>query len=69
MGKSIADMGETATRIARLLDIKPRDKVLEVGCGAGGLAQYMECEYIGIDYSETLIRRCMEFYQKSAEIF
>lgn len=64
--KSAADMGETAEKIIRLLDIKPTDRVLEVGCGAGGLAQYMECEYIGIDFSITLVKRCMEFYQKSA---
>ncbi len=64
--KSTADMDETATKIAKVLDIKPMDKVLEVGCGAGGLAQYMKCKYIGIDFSETLVKRCMEFYQKSA---
>lgn len=64
--KSSADMQETALRIKKLLDIKPTDRVLEVGCGAGGLAQYMDCEYIGIDFSDTLVKRCMEFYQKTA---
>lgn len=64
--KSTADMKETADRIMEILDIKPTDRVLEVGCGAGGLAQYMDCEYIGIDFSKTLVNRCMEFYQKSA---
>lgn len=64
--KSTADMQETAHRIMELLNIKPTDKVLEVGCGAGGLAQYMDCEYIGIDFSPTLVKRCMEFYQKTA---
>lgn len=64
--KSTADMWETAQRIINLLEIKPTDKVLEVGCGAGGLAQYMDCEYIGIDFSSTLVKRCMEFYQKTA---
>jgi ubiquinone/menaquinone biosynthesis C-methylase UbiE len=64
--KSTADMKETADRIRQELAIKPTDRVLEVGCGAGGLAQYMDCEYIGIDFSKTLIERCMEFYQKSA---
>ncbi len=66
--KSTADMKETAQRIAGLLDIRPTDRVLEVGCGAGGLAQYMDCEYIGIDFSPTLVKRCMEFYQKSAVV-
>lgn len=64
--KSTADMRETADRISQLLQIKPSDKVLEVGCGAGGLAQYMDCEYIGIDFSPTLVKRCMEFFQRSA---
>ena len=64
--KSTADMKETADRIRNALNIKPEDKVLEIGCGAGGLAQYMDCEYVGIDFSKTLVSRCMEFYQKSA---
>ena len=64
--KSTADMQDTAQKIMKLLNIKPTDRVLEVGCGAGGLAQYMDCEYIGIDFSATLVKRCMEFYQKTA---
>lgn len=64
--KSTADMKETAERIKSIFDIKSTDKVLEIGCGAGGLAQYMDCEYVGIDFSPTLVKRCMEFYQKSA---
>lgn len=64
--KSNADMAKTAQKIAKILDLKPTDKVLEVGCGAGGLAQYMDCEYIGIDFSSTLVKRCMEFFQKTA---
>lgn len=64
--KSTADMEETAAKIIKLLDIKSTDRVLEVGCGAGGLAQYMKCQYVGIDFSETLVKRCMEFFQKSA---
>lgn len=64
--KSTADMRKTAERIKKELNIKPTDRVLEVGCGAGGLAQYMDCEYVGIDFSETLVKRCMEFFQKSA---
>lgn len=64
--KSTADMKETAEKITRLLDIKTTDRVLEVGCGAGGVAQYLDCEYIGIDFSATLVKRCMEFFQKPA---
>ncbi len=64
--KSTAQMPDIARRIKEILDINPDDRVLEIGCGAGGLAQYMDCNYIGIDFSPTLVRRCMEFYQKSA---
>lgn len=64
--KSTADMHEIARKITKKINLKPTDRVLEVGCGAGGLAQYMDCEYIGIDFSYTLVKRCMEFYQKTA---
>jgi Methylase involved in ubiquinone/menaquinone biosynthesis len=64
--KSTADMQDIAKKITKKINLKPTDRVLEVGCGAGGLAQYMDCEYIGIDFSYTLVKRCMEFYQKTA---
>lgn len=64
--KSTADMGETAARISSVLKIEKNDSVLEVGCGAGGLAQFMDCNYIGIDFSKPLVEKCMYFYRKSA---
>ena len=36
------DMKEVACQIANRLDIRKTDKVLEVGCGAGALAQYLD---------------------------
>ena len=54
------DMEEVAAEISRRLDIQKEDKVLEVGCGAGALAQYLDCDYTGIDYSPTLVRRHIE---------
>lgn len=54
------DMKEVAAEISRRLDIQKEDKVLEVGCGAGALAQYLDCDYTGIDYSPTLVRRHIE---------
>ena len=64
--KSSTGMKETAFNIAEFLDIKPNDRVLEVGCGAGGLAQYLDCIYTGIDFSLPLTRRCMQFFKLPA---
>lgn len=63
---TITPAKEIAAKIVDFLDIKPEDRVLEVGCGTGGLAQYIDCNYIGIDYSYTSVKRCMEFFQKPA---
>lgn len=63
---SQADMLDVTRRIISFMDIREEDYVLEVGCGAGGLARFINSHYIGIDFSESLVRRCMEFYQKSA---
>lgn len=63
--KSKANVEITAKKIITELDIQPEDKVLEVGCGAGALAQYMECQYVGIDYSRSLVKRHLEFFRHS----
>jgi SAM-dependent methyltransferase len=54
------DPEHVAREIVRLLDIGPDDTVLEVGCGAGMLAQYLECRYAGVDYSPAMVRRFNE---------
>ncbi|WP_367566646.1 class I SAM-dependent methyltransferase [Lacrimispora sp.] len=59
------DMKEVACQIANRLDIRKTDKVLEVGCGAGALAQYLDCDYVGIDYSPTLVRKHIEILHNS----
>lgn len=64
--KSTTGMDETAGRIAEAMDISPDDRVLEVGCGAGGLARYLDCQYVGIDFSRPLTKRCMEFFSLPA---
>lgn len=63
--KSKADIETTALRIIRELDIKPGDRVLEIGCGAGALAQYMDCDYVGIDFSRTLLQKHVLFFRNS----
>jgi SAM-dependent methyltransferase len=59
------DMEEVASQIIKRLDIHKKDRVLEVGCGAGALAQYLDCDYVGIDYSPTLVQKHIEFLQNS----
>jgi SAM-dependent methyltransferase len=46
-----------ANRVKKILDIELTDKILEVGCGAGMLAQYLDCDYVGVDYSQSLVGR------------
>lgn len=59
------DMEEVARQIVKRLDIRKEDKVLEVGCGAGALAQYLDCDYVGIDYSHTLVEKHIEILHNS----
>ena len=61
-----ADVKEIARQIVKELDIKETDKVLEVACGAGGLAQYIKCgEYVGVDYSTSLVKKHIELLNNS----
>ncbi len=61
-----ADVKEIAKQIVKELDIKETDRILEVACGAGGLAQYIKCgEYIGVDYSSSLVKRHIELLNNS----
>jgi ubiquinone/menaquinone biosynthesis C-methylase UbiE len=46
-----------AARISETLELAPTDTLLEVGCGAGMIAQYLHCRYFGIDYSPSLLDR------------
>lgn len=59
------DMEEVARQITKRLDIQKSDKVLEVGCGAGALAQYLDCNYTGMDYSHTLVKKHIEILHNS----
>ncbi len=64
--KSTTSMEETANKLIDFLDIRPTDRVLEVGCGAGGLARFLNCIYTGIDFSLPLTKKCMEFFSLPA---
>lgn len=54
---TIINPKRVAGRIVDILDIREKDKVLEVGCGAGMIAQHLVCHYVGIDYSRSLIKK------------
>ena len=61
-----ADVQAIAKHIVEELDIKETDSVLEVACGAGGLAQYIKCaNYVGVDYSASLVKRHIEILNNS----
>ena len=48
---------DVAGRIKERLEIADDELVVEVGCGAGMVAQYMTCRYLGIDYSHPLLTK------------
>ena len=56
---------EVAHKIANILDIQRTDKVLEVGCGAGMIAQYLDCDYVGVDYSKSLVKKHIQLLGNS----
>lgn len=64
--KTKSSAEKIVSKLVKLMDIKPTDKVLEIGCGAGGMAQYLRCNYVGIDYSESSVKKCMEFFEVPA---
>jgi SAM-dependent methyltransferase len=48
---------DVAGQIKKLLEIADDEIVVEVGCGAGMIARYMTCRYLGIDYSRPLLNK------------
>ena len=64
--KSSTSMEDIANKIKECLKIEPSDRVLEIGCGAGGLAQFFDCDYVGVDFSKPLVEKCNQFFSKKA---
>lgn len=51
------DSEYVSKQITKILNINPESKVLEVGCGAGLIAQHLNCDYYGVDYSIPLLKK------------
>jgi len=66
--KTNIDPKIVAKKITEIMNIGENDKVLEVGCGAGMIAQYLKCNYIGIDYEPLMVKRHIELFQNSVLI-
>jgi len=58
--KTNIDPKNVSDQIKKELCVDDSSSVLEVGCGAGMLAQYFQSHYVGIDYSESLINKHRE---------
>ena len=55
--KTPIDPQGLASLISENMELAPEDKVLEIGAGAGMIAQYLECDYTGSDYSLSLCEK------------
>jgi ubiquinone/menaquinone biosynthesis C-methylase UbiE len=54
-----------ANKISNELDINKKDRILEIGCGAGMIAQYLKCNYVGVDYSKSLVKKHIQILNNS----
>jgi SAM-dependent methyltransferase len=65
---STASFEDIACKIGAALDIRHSDRVLEVGCAAGALSEFLDCDYVGVDYSAPLIQRNIEFFKNQCMV-
>ena len=54
-----------ANKISNQLDLNKDDRILEIGCGAGMIAQYLKCNYVGLDYSKSLVKKHIQILNNS----
>jgi ubiquinone/menaquinone biosynthesis C-methylase UbiE len=55
--KTTIDPKIVSLNISKVLKINKNTRVLEIGCGAGMVAEHLDCQYVGIDYSHTLVEK------------
>lgn len=59
---------DVAIKASQLLVTKPKQKILDIGCGAGKFCfvagAYSQAQYTGIDYRENLIELCKQITTK-----
>ncbi len=60
------DPTKVVKQFANLFDVQPSDSVLEVGCGAGLIAQHIENPYVGTDLSGSLVSKLITCTGKTA---
>jgi ubiquinone/menaquinone biosynthesis C-methylase UbiE len=62
------DPEDVASKIISMMDIRDTDKVLEVGCGAGMIAQYLDCDYVGVDYSQSSVEKHSKLLHHTVQV-
>src|SRR5271154_2410756 len=55
-GKSEEDIERAVVFIKRAMDIKPQDRILDIGCGDGTFAKRFGCDVLGVDFPEVVKR-------------
>lgn len=56
----------------RLLDLRPNDSVIDIGCGQGVFARalpYPSIQYLGIDVADSLIKKAKELTRRPNTLF
>lgn len=61
--KSQISIDRIALQIKEAVHASKEKRILEVGCGAGGVLQFFEGDIVGVDFSRPLTKKCMEFFQ------
>ena len=62
---------DTIAEFLNNMDLQPKEKVLDYGCGLGRFFDYISqrSEYYGIDISEGMIKVCKQKYPLHADRF